>query len=195
VWPRAQPWEGLDERAARFGRDLDSAILRTLHTDLAHFGFHDALTGLSNRRLLVDRIEHALSGPGRGAGAALLLIDIVSFKAVNAALGHDGGDEVLIQAAERLRSVTRDSDTVARLRGDEFVILAPGADGAAATRIAERVLAALRPPFSVAGRPLAVTFAIGVAEAEADDTAADLMRRADAVMHRAKHSGRNRSLD
>jgi chemotaxis family two-component system sensor kinase Cph1 len=195
VWRRAQPWEGLAEAATRLSRDLDGAILRNLQSELAHFGFHDALTGLSNNRLLMDRIEHALAGPGRGAGVALLLVDLDSFKAINDSLGHDRGDEVLIQAADRLRSVTRDSDTVARLAGDEFAILAVGADRASAPRIAERMLAALRPPFTIAGSPLRVTCAIGVAEGAADDTAADLMRRAETAMYRAKRAGTSHSVE
>lgn len=187
---RAAPWEGLDEAAAQFGRDLDGAILRNLHSDLAHFGFHDALTGLSNRRLLMERIEHALAGPTRGAGIALLLIDINSFTAINGSLGHDRGDEVLMQAAERLRSVTRDSDTVARLDGDEFVILAGGADRFAASRIATRVLTALERPFTLAGRPLRVTASIGGTEAEAEDTAAGMLRRARTAVDWAKDFSR-----
>jgi diguanylate cyclase (GGDEF)-like protein len=150
---------------------------------------------MPNRRLLIDRIEHALAGRSRGVSVALLFIDINSFKAINDSLGHDRGDDVLIQAAERLRSVTRESDTVARLAGDEFVILASSANRAAASRIAERVLAALRPPFTVAGRRLTVTSSIGVAEAEPEDTAVDLMRRAAAAMYRAKRSGTNKSAD
>jgi diguanylate cyclase (GGDEF)-like protein len=187
---RAEPWEGLDEAAAQFSRDLDGAILRNLHSDLAHFGFHDALTGLSNRRLLMDRIEHALAGPTRGSGVALLFIDINSFNAINGSLGHDSGDQVLIQAAERLRSVTRDSDTVARLAGDEFVILAGSADRVAASRIAERVLSALERSFTLSGNPVKVTASIGVAEAEAENTAADLLRRAHAALDWAKGFGR-----
>jgi diguanylate cyclase (GGDEF)-like protein len=188
---RVQPWEGLADAAVHLSRELDGAILRNLHSDLAQFGFHDALTGLSNRRLLVDRIEQALRGPTRGAGIALLLVDINSFSAVNESFGHDGGDEVLLQAAERLRSVTRDSDTVARVAGDEFVILAGSANRAVAFRIAERVLSALDRPFMVAGRPLTITFSVGLAEAEAEDTPAELMARVHAAMDRAKRSGEN----
>jgi diguanylate cyclase (GGDEF)-like protein len=189
---QAEPWQGLDEEAVQLSRDLDGAIVRNLHSDLAHFGFHDALTGLPNRRLLVDRVEHALAGRSRGGGVAVLFIDIDSFKAINDSLGHDRGDEALIQIAGRLRSVTRDSDTVARLGGDEFVVLAESANLVAASNIADRVLAALRLPLTVGGDQLTVTSSVGVATAEADDTAATLMRRADAAMYRAKRSGKDR---
>jgi chemotaxis family two-component system sensor kinase Cph1 len=193
VSAQAEPWQGLDEEAAQFSRDLDSAVLRNLQSDLAHFGFHDALTGLPNRRLLMDRIDHSLAGRNRGAGVALLFIDIDSFKAINDSLGHDSGDDALIRIAERLRSVTRDSDTVARLGGDEFVVVVAGsANLVTASQIASRVLEALRRPITVNDRPLRVTSSIGVAAAEADDTAVDLMRRADAAMYRAKRAGKDR---
>jgi diguanylate cyclase (GGDEF)-like protein len=192
---QVQPWQGLDEAAVQFSRDLDVAILRSRHSDLARFGFHDALTGLPNRRLLIDRIEHALAHRSRGATVALLFVDITSLKAINDSLGHDGGDDVLIQAAERLRSVTRESDTVARLAGDEFVVLAGTTTRGAAPRIAERVVAALRTPFTVSGRRLAVISSVGAAEAEEGDRAADLMRRAAAAMYRARRSGEGPSAD
>jgi chemotaxis family two-component system sensor kinase Cph1 len=193
VSSQAEPWQGLDEEAIQFSRDLDSAILRNLQSDLAYFGFHDALTGLPNRRLLIDRMEHSLAGRGRGVGVAALFIDIDSFKSINDTLGHDGGDDALIEIAERLRSLTRDSDTVARLGGDEFVVLAGSANLATAFKIADRVLEALRRPLTVNGRPLRVTASIGVVAAEADDTAADLMRRADAAMYRAKRAGKDQT--
>lgn len=186
----AAPWEGLDAVAAQFSRDIDGAILRNLHSDLAQFGFHDALTGLSNARLLMDRIGHALAGPGRGVGTALLLVDINAFTALNRSLGHGRGDELLIQAAERLRSVTRDSDTVARLAGNAFVILASGADRVVASRIAERVLAALERPFTLAGSPVKLTASIGGTEVEAEDTAADMMQRAHTAVDWAKDFSR-----
>lgn len=188
---RAEPWDGLADAAARFSRDLDGAILRTLHSHLAHFGFHDALTGLSNSRLLTDRIQHALDGPTRGAGATLLLIDINSFTDVNTSFGHAGGDEMLIQVAERLRSVTRDSDTLARLAGDEFVVLAAGADRVGASRIAERVITSLERPFTLGGRQIGVTASIGATEAETEDTAAEMLQRAHVAMEWAKQFGRN----
>lgn len=190
-WPGdALPWQGRDEAAVQFSRDLDAAVLRSRHSDLARFGFHDGLTGLPNRRLLIDRIEHALAGRSRGGTVALLFVDINSLKAINDSLGHDRGDDVLIQTAERLRSVTRDSDTVARLAGDEFVILAGSTARGSASRIAERVVAALRAPFTVGGRSVAVSSSVGAAEAEDQDTAADLMRRAATAMYRVKRSGR-----
>jgi len=191
----ADPWRELENEAIELGHDLDSAMLRSRESDLAHFGLHDALTGLPNRRLLMDRIEHALAGRGRGGEVALLFLDIDSFKAINDSLGHDGGDEVLVQVAQRLQSVTRDSDTVARLGGDEFVVLSADADHAMASGIAERILAAMRRPLTVDGHPLTVTTSIGVATAEPADTTTDLMRRADSAMYRAKRSGKNQSAD
>lgn len=187
---RAEPWAGFDAAAAQFSRDLDGAILRNLHADLARFGFHDALTGLSNKRLLMDRIEQALAGPSRGAGVALLLIEMNAFTAVNGALGHGRGDDLLIQAAGRLRTVTRDSDTVARLDGAAFAVLAGGADRIVAFRIAERVLTVFERPFALDGSQVKATVSIGGSEAESEDDAAELLQRAQSAVEWAKDFGK-----
>lgn len=174
-------WQGLADAAVQLSRELDAAIAGSRHWDLARFGFHDGLTGLPNRRLLINRIEHALAGRSRGASIALLHIGVDSLHAVIDAHGHDRGDEVLVQTAERLRSVTRVTDLVARLPGDEFVVLAGSINAGSSARIAVRVLEALHRPFTVAGWSLTVTFSVGAAEADDHDTADDLMRRAAAA--------------
>lgn len=126
---------------------------------------------------------------------ALLFIDLDSFKTINDTLGHDQGDAVLTQVAERLLSVTRAAGTVARLGGDEFVVLCENANRQAAVQVAERLLVALRPPLTVGGHRLPVTASIGVATARDGDTASDLIRRADASMYQAKRSGKNPAAD
>ena len=188
-------WAGLDEAAVQLSRDLDAAVQRSGHSDLARFGFHDRLTGLPNRRVLIDRIERALAGGFGGGTVALVIVDIDSLKAVNESLGHDRGDDVLVQVAERLRSVTRASDTVARFAGDQFVVLAPSALRGSSPRIAERASAVLEAPFTVAGRSLAIAFTVGAAEADDRDTAADLVRRAASAMYRAKRSRERQEAD
>ena len=189
----AEPWGTLAEAAVEFGRDLTRTFRRKAESKLARFALHDALTGLPNRRLLMDRLEHALVGHARGGEIALLFVDIDSFKGFNDSLGHDGGDAVLAQIAERLLSSARTADTVARLGGDEFVVLCENTELEDARCIAERLLASLRQPLTIDGQEVAVTASIGVATAQPGDTAADLIRRADLSMYTAKRDGKNRT--
>ena len=134
---------------------------------LAHQAFHDGLTGLANRVLFRERVQHALDVAGPQADRiAVLLVDLDGFKAVNDSLGHATGDLLLVEVAGRLRSVTRGSDTVARLGGDEFaILLEPLADAADAQRVAERVAAALAAPMALAETELVVGASIGIARA------------------------------
>lgn len=191
----AQPWGPAWQEAIELGRDLNRAFLRRVDSGLARFALHDALTGLPNRRLLLDRLEHALAVHTRGGDVAVLFIDIDSFKAVNDTLGHEGGDVVLRQVAERFLSVSRAADTVARLGGDEFVVLCEEADAPTSRGVAERMLASLAAPLTVDGRHVPVTVSIGVAMARPGDTAASVIQRADAAMYRAKRDGGNRPAD
>lgn len=198
AWSRSvsgisEPWGPLTAEAGDFGVDLDSTLHRMKDANLARFALHDPLTGLPNRRLLLDRVDHALAGHTRGNDTALLFVDIDSFKLFNDSLGHAGGDMVLAQIAERLLASARPADTVSRLGGDEFVVICENTDLAAARVIAERLLAALRLPLSYDGDEVSVTASIGIAVARAGDTAAGLIRRADASMYRAKRDGKDRA--
>jgi diguanylate cyclase (GGDEF)-like protein len=125
--------------------------------------FHDPLTGLANRALLFDRIEHALERRGQ-MPIAVLFIDLDHFKAFNDSLGHSRGDEVLVDVGRRLRSVLRPSDTVARLGGDEFGVLVEDlTEPHGATAVAERILLALSPPLELSGRRFELSASVGVA--------------------------------
>ncbi|TFD49644.1 sensor domain-containing diguanylate cyclase [Cryobacterium frigoriphilum] len=190
---RAEPWNDAQHDAVELGRDLNGAFLRRVESSLARFALHDSLTGLPNRRLLVDRLEHALEAHTRGGDVAVLFVDVDSFKAINDSLGHDGGDAVLTQIAERFLSSARAADTVARFGGDEFVILCAETDAVTARIVGDRLLAALGPPLSIRGQDVPVTASIGVATARVGDIAGDLIRRADAAMYRAKRGGGNRT--
>ncbi len=155
---------------------------------------YDSLTGLPNRNLLQDRLDHALAVAQRHDGqAALIFIDLDRFKEVNDTLGHLVGDRLLQQVAERMRGCVRESDTVSRFGGDEFVILLEDIHHASdAARVARNVLSALSYPIVVAEHQLLVGASIGITFYPADAEDADtLLRNADMAMYRAKESGRN----
>jgi diguanylate cyclase (GGDEF)-like protein/PAS domain S-box-containing protein len=152
----------------------------------------DALTGLPNRRMLVDRVEFALAMAQRnGHPFALMVLNLDRFKHVNDTLGLGLGDRVLLEVTERIKSCLRNVDTVARLGGDEFVLLVHQADAAGAEATARRVLDAMARPFTIDELSFTVTCSIGVALCPTDgDSLDELMRRADAAMHRVKDAGR-----
>ncbi|MCW3039956.1 MAG: putative diguanylate cyclase/phosphodiesterase with sensor [Solirubrobacterales bacterium] len=161
---------------------------------MSRLALHDALTGLPNRTLLLNRLEHAVDRRTRdpdGPGVAVLFCDLDDFKTVNDSLGHPAGDELLRIAAERLRQCVRPGDTAARLGGDEFAVLLEDVRRPQdATLVAERVLAALRSPMIVQGREVFASASIGIAM-EADSEG-DLLRAADVAMYTAKAAGRGR---
>src|SRR5581483_637581 len=155
---------------------------------------HDGLTGLPNRTLYEDRLARALAHARRNALAvAVMVVDLDRFKEVNDSLGHAAGDELLREAAQRLRSCVRDEDTVARLGGDEFGLLLPhgsGVDGA--VRVARRLLDAFAVPVELGGAPVVVTPSIGISLFPDDGfTPEQIVAGADAAMYRAKERGRN----
>jgi diguanylate cyclase (GGDEF)-like protein len=159
---------------------------------LAHHAYHDALTGLPNRRLFFDRLAHALAlGRRRELGLGLLFIDIDRFKAINDRLGHLVGDEVLVSTARRLVSCARESDTVARLGGDEFVILCELLSDATDQLVAlsQRICVELSEPIGAADRHLQITVSIGITTTAGADDADTLIRQADHAMYIAKRQG------
>ncbi|GAC1306030.1 MAG: hypothetical protein NVSMB16_01790 [Acidimicrobiales bacterium] len=159
-----------------------------------HRSTHDELTDLPNRPLLVDRLSRAI-GHARRAGSevSVMFVDLDQFKAVNDTFGHAAGDTLLRLVAERLRGCVRDEDTVARIGGDEFVLLLPRVAGLDGTvTVAQRVKKAFIDPFPVGRDRLAVTASIGVAMYPHDgEDASDLLSAADSAMYRVKADGRN----
>jgi diguanylate cyclase (GGDEF)-like protein/PAS domain S-box-containing protein len=153
---------------------------------------HDPLTALPNRTLFSDRLAQALRRQRRSSGrVAVLFVDIDDFKSVNDRLGHRAGDELMIAIASRLSSSLRASDTAARLGGDEFGVLIEGAGQADACEVADRILKAFAPPFSVDGHSCEVTASIGISTSlDVTDTGSELLRRADLAMYAAKMSDR-----
>ena len=164
---------------------------RRTDEEIRYQALHDSLTGLPNRTMLADRMSMALADTGRTGGeVALLLMDLDRFKEINDTLGHDIGDRVLCEVAMRLSEVVRSTDTVARLGGDEFAVLCTHLAAEEATRVATKILGALRPPCHVDGMLLQVQASIGIAFAPQHGTAVKaLLKRADAAMYRAKRDG------
>jgi diguanylate cyclase (GGDEF)-like protein/PAS domain S-box-containing protein len=161
---------------------------------LTHQAFRDALTGLTNRALFANRLEHAVARLGRREEAvAVLYVDLDNFKYVNDSLGHEAGDRLLVSVAERLRACVRPEDTVARFGGDEFAVLLEGvADPADPTEVAERILRVLSDPFRLWGaREVFTSASIGVAlAATAEGRPQDLLRNADLALYEVKRKGK-----
>ncbi len=177
-------------------RDKALELVAEKTGQLRHQALHDSLTGLPNRVLALDRAELILARARRlQSPAAALYLDIDAFKQVNDSFGHAAGDRVLELVADRLRTVVRESDTAARLSGDEFVVLLdPSPLASTPQRVAERLLEAMRKPYDLngtVGRQLTLTASIGIAHGM-DDTAERLLANADVALYVAKTSGRDR---
>ncbi|HEX9996608.1 MAG TPA: EAL domain-containing protein [Abditibacterium sp.] len=160
---------------------------------LTHQAFHDAVTGLPNRVLFTDHLRHALTKLERTKNSvAVLFLDLDRFKVVNDSLGHEKGDQLLVQVARRLRQSLRPGDIAARFGGDEFVVLLEEVvTPDDATRIADRIAANLRTPFELGDHEVNVTASIGIViSSSGEEGADDLLRKADVAMYRAKHKGK-----
>ncbi len=168
---------------------------KRLEQQLIHQAFHDALTGLPNRNLFLDRTRHALTLARRlDQCVAVLFLDLDNFKIVNDSLGHDIGDQLLVMTAKRIQSCLREGDTAARLGGDEFAVLLENLESARdAEGVASRLLEALRRPLNLEGHEMFVTPSIGIAVGDTGDVLAEnLLRDADVAMYIAKRNGRAR---
>ena len=184
------------------GRLESELLLRSMHYSLERKRYqaelerqanYDALTGLPNRSLLLDRLRQSVHGPRTARGVAVVFIDLDHFKFVNDSLGHSMGDKLLKGMAERLRLGLRDGDTVARLGGDEFVLLLNEQSSEELIyRAMQRISAELAAPIDIDGRELVVTCSAGISLYPQDGPDVDtLLKNADAAMYRAKDHGRN----
>jgi diguanylate cyclase (GGDEF)-like protein/PAS domain S-box-containing protein len=161
---------------------------------LSHSGFHDSITGLANRALFHDRLEHALDRTARsGLGVAVVYLDLDGFKMVNDSRGHEAGDQVLREVASRVTRAVRTLDTVSRIGGDEFAILIEESARVLdeAETVAERVLQALTEPFVVDVQQIVLSASIGIAIGDVSCTASSMMRDADVAMYKAKTMGKS----
>jgi diguanylate cyclase (GGDEF)-like protein len=162
--------------------------------ELQYQALHDALTGLPNRALIVDRIDQLLERNRRnGSMGAALFVDLDDFKNVNDSLGHEAGDHLLVKVADRMKSTLRGADTIGRMGGDEFVILIDGGDGVIGPElVAQRLLNVMRQPFDLDGAlmPLLMNTSIGIAVGDRS-TAGELLRDADVALYQAKSGGKN----
>jgi len=177
------------QRQAQQLRDNAGQLARQ-GDELSRLAFQDPLTGLANRSLLNDRLEHALSVRRRPVD--VLLLDLDEFKTVNDVLGHAAGDALLVEVAQRLRDCAGPAATVARLGGDEFTIVLEGADDAEAVALA--LVGALSVPVMLERRQVLPHASIGIARADGAEevSASELLRRADIAMYAAKTAGKNR---
>jgi diguanylate cyclase (GGDEF)-like protein/PAS domain S-box-containing protein len=200
-------WRWLLGRDAAFARDAEGRVTQVIgaavditarkaaEERIEHLALHDALTGLPNRALLLDRLGHALARARRaGTGIAVLALDLDGFKDVNDSFGHEAGDRLLHAVAERIGGLIRASDTLARVGGDEFVLVqgdVPGPE--AATALARKVLAGLAAPFDVGGQEAHASASLGIALYPGDGHGpSELLRGADLALYRAKQEGRRR---
>jgi diguanylate cyclase (GGDEF)-like protein/PAS domain S-box-containing protein len=187
----------LDDSAVRgvVVNSWDVTERKALVEQLSYQAFHDPLTGLPNRALFMDRLEHALTRANRrGNKVAVLFTDLDNFKLINDSLGHKAGDQLLVAVAERVKTCLRPEDTAARLGGDEFTILVEDIGGVGeGVQIAKRIAEILRPPFALEEQEVFATVSTGIAlNSSAQEQAADLLRHADLAMYRAKRRGRAR---
>ena len=197
VWVRDEAYAMADDASGRRvsqGLLIDTTDRKVLESKLIHDALHDPLTGLANRVLLRDHVEHALARRERSGGTvALLFVDLDDFKRVNDSYGHAAGDQILVEVATRLLGAVRAEDVVGRQHGDEFAVLVERVGSAdEAVLAAARILRELRRPIALGNATIVVGGSIGVAlAAELNATAEELLTQADAAMYAAKASGKS----
>ncbi len=176
------------------GQLEDITERRALQERLAHAATHDLLTGLPNRVVFMDRLDHSLRRVQRGSGqVALMFLDLDRFKLINDSLGHDAGDQMIQRTAQRIAKALRSSDTLARFGGDEFTVLCEVAHEDEAIEIAERILAVMARPLAMDESELFISVSVGIAISSTQlESGADLLRNADVAMYRAKTSSPGR---
>ncbi|MEX2554427.1 MAG: EAL domain-containing protein [Actinomycetota bacterium] len=182
-----------DDELARVGGALNAMAvkLKRSREELQYQAFHDPLTGLPNRALFMERMEHAMARSlRRGTPLSVLYVDLDDFKAVNDSLGHETGDQVLVAVSDRLRTSIRAEDTAARLGGDEFGIMLEGSGPEGAAAVAREIARLLETPLHLKAGDVSMRASVGVATWRGEEGLDELLRGADAAMYRAKFSER-----
>jgi diguanylate cyclase (GGDEF)-like protein len=168
--------------------------------EIEQLAFYDPLTNLPNRRLLMDRLEHTIKSVKRNKKiAALIFLDLDDFKLVNDSIGHSGGDKLLCQVSKKLQYTLRDSDTLSRIGGDEFVILLEGSESDRqlmvneAHRVCERILESLEQPMSIKSKSVVISASLGITLIEGNTNTPDsVLGNADNAMYKAKKMGKGK---
>ncbi|MDH3301169.1 MAG: EAL domain-containing protein [Acidimicrobiia bacterium] len=182
---------GNEEQRVWVWQDITERV--QLERELSHQAFHDPLTGIANRALLFDRVEHALAHSERtGHPVSLLFCDLDDFKSINDSLGHSLGDQLLVIVAQRLAACVRSSDTLARLGGDEFAVLLETADIKQATEVAQRIVDVVAHESHLADQTVLTSTSVGVTTATPGIQPEEFLRNADLAMYAAKKAGRSR---
>jgi len=196
------PVDAVESRVELWGKQMVLSIFRDVSERKAaeerihYLAYHDSLTGLPNRTLLIDRLEQAIREAHRHNNmVGVIFIDLDNFKTVNDTLGHDFGDELLQSAAMRIRTSLRDSDTVARLGGDEFIVLITNPDSPSDVAVvAQKIIQSMCIPFVISGHTFHITCSIGMSIYPRDgQDSGVLLRTADEALYQVKKEGRNRS--
>ncbi len=188
-------WAAQGGGEVRFNALIDDITARKeLEGQLRHQALHDSLTGLANRALFIDRVQHALDLASglREPSMAVLFLDLDDFKTVNDSLGHGAGDELLVAVARRLAGTLRPADTAARLGGDEFAVLLENAASEAPQAVAARMIGAFDTPFTIQGKQVPMRASIGIALDAPTSTPEEMLRNADLAMYVAKQRGKGR---
>jgi diguanylate cyclase (GGDEF)-like protein len=195
---RSLPWRAEEvATATELAQAMPEVLMHRAQNRLARLALHDPLTGLPNRIYLLDRLSVALDPGKHGArekrpAVSMLFVDLDGFKGVNDTHGHDAGDELLRQVAGRISGLLRANDFVARIGGDEFVVVIASSGPRDANAIAQRILEAFRSPFQLPDATrVAVTASIGVSHVAPGVSASEALRQSDTAMYHAKRSGRD----
>jgi diguanylate cyclase (GGDEF)-like protein len=172
-----------------------SVEIEAARSEAQHRALHDPLTGLGNRTLFQERLTQALERLGRGSDpVALLALDLDRFKQVNDSLGHEAGDELLQSVCKRIQRLLGDTDTLARVGGDEFVILQSAIKAVADSQaLSQKIIAKVAEPYALGAGDARIGVSIGIAVAREPRDALDLVARADFALYQAKESGRNQA--
>jgi diguanylate cyclase (GGDEF)-like protein/PAS domain S-box-containing protein len=192
VQDRGIPYQAIDEQSFYIGIILDITEWKMADEKIKYLAYHDDLTGLPNRKYFNEHLDKMIKKAGRDGKLTLLFIDLDQFKFVNDSLGHNIGDQLLLEVGKRIKKSVRHGDMVARHAGDEFIILAENVSTPETDLIAKRILSSLEEPFFIKENEIFISASIGISiYPTGGNNAETLMKNADAAMYDAKYYGKN----